>query len=146
MKSLPKIKENLEVSQVSHSCNQRSVKTHTNTPLLKLAKNLYCFVCMRCLLEIHSLNSQSTDVCQTVGTSETHFVVFCCLPLEQCGCVSSLALFFHCSDHVNVQETTDMEKKEEKMEESTVSLKVRVLLCSLSASNLWKLSQRNKKC
>ncbi|XP_065500411.1 meiosis-specific kinetochore protein isoform X2 [Caloenas nicobarica] len=49
VKSLPKIKENLEVSQVSHSCNQ--------------------------------------------------------------------------SNQVNVQETTDLEKKEEKMEESTVSLK-----------------------
>lgn len=42
---------------------------------------------------------------------------------------------------MNVKETTDFGKKE-KIEESTVLLKVRMLSCSLSTSNLWRI----KKC
>lgn len=32
-KNLPKIKEKVEYTEESSSCNQRSARTHTNTPL-----------------------------------------------------------------------------------------------------------------
>lgn len=42
-KNLPKIKEKVEYTEESSSCNQRSARTHSNTPLLRLANKLYCF-------------------------------------------------------------------------------------------------------
>lgn len=43
---------------------------------------------------------------------------------------------------MNVKETIDFGKKE-KIEESTVLLKVRMLSCSLSTSNLWRIKKYN---
>lgn len=42
-KNLPKIKENVDCTEESSSCNQRSARSHSNTPLLRLASKWYCF-------------------------------------------------------------------------------------------------------